>query len=103
MCGVQKDVQDNAASQTQGRAADTLFLRNFTLPVCVPAPPGVFEPELFTGGTGRRLAKTGAQVAVPTRLFDVIVAATHDPIPGTVQTDSTLVSCSNSEGEDVYA
>ena len=28
---------------------------------------------------------------------------THDPIPGTVQTDSTLVSCSNSEGEDVYA
>jgi hypothetical protein len=59
--------------------------------------------ELFTGSTGRCREDCGAQVAVPTRLFDVIVAATHDPIPGTVQTDSTLVSCSNSEGEDVYA
>ena len=73
--GVQIDVQDNAASQTAGRAAaaDTLFLRNFTLPVCVPAPPGVFEPGLFTGGTGRRLAKTWRRL--PTRLFDAIVAA----------------------------
>ena len=64
----------------------------------------VRERSCSQGSTGRCREDCGAQqVAVPTRLFDVIVAATHDPIPGTVQTDSTLVSCSNSEGEDVYA
>ena len=63
-------------------------------PVCVPAPPGVFLPE---GGSRRPGA--GCQRACSMLSW----RRTHDPIPGTVQTDSTLVSCSNSEGEDVYA
>ena len=109
------DVQDNAASPRDEGARPTQHLppQNFT-DVCPGSPRCLFtgvccwwvwmvvRERSCSQGAPEGVAKTEAR-RLPTRLFDVIVAATHDPIPGTVQTDSTLVSCSNSEGEDVYA
>jgi hypothetical protein len=101
--------------KARGRQTQHLPPQNFT-DVCPGSPRCLFtgvccwwvwmvvRERSCSQGAPEGVAKTVARRLPCQRACSMLSwRRTHDPIPGTVQTDSTLVSCSNSEGEDVYA